>query len=80
MRRRILDFVFILLFVWVCMMFGLWIIENLIVPMSIPGVRRYIINTIQVVVSAVMVLLWLGIWRWLATNIFWRAVRNNQNK
>jgi len=80
MKRRILDFVLILIFVWGCMIFGLWFIDNLIVPMSIPGVRRYIINIVQVVVSAAMVFLWLGIWRWIATSMFWRAIGNNQNK
>ena len=80
MTRRILDFVIILLFVWGCMLFGLWIISELIVPMSIPDLSRYMINIVQVVVSAAMVLFWLLIWRWLARNMFWRALRNNQNK
>jgi hypothetical protein len=78
--RRILDFVIILLFVWGCMLFGLWIINSMIVPMSIPGVSRYMINILQVIISAAMVLLWLQIWRWLARSMFWRALRNNQNK
>ena len=80
MTRRILDFLVILLFVWGCMLFGLWIISNLLVPMSIPGVGRYVINILQVVVSIMMVFVWLLIWRWLARNMFWRALRNNQNK
>ena len=80
MTRRILDFIIILLFVWGCMLFGLWIISELIVPMSIPGLSRYTINIVQVVVSAAMVLFWLSIWRWLARSMFWRALRNNQNK
>jgi hypothetical protein len=80
MTRRILDFVIILLFVWGGMLFGLWIISSMIVPMSIPGVSRYLVNILQVVVSASMVLLWLLLWRWLARSMFWRALRNNQNK
>ena len=80
MTRRTLDFVIILLFVWGCMLFGLWIISSLIVPMSILGVSRYVVNIVQVVISAAMVLLWLLIWRWLARSLFWRALRNNQNK
>jgi len=80
MTRRILDFVIILLFVWGGMLFGLWIISSMIVPISIPGVSRYLVNTLQVVVSASMVLLWLLLWRWLARSMFWRALRNNQNK
>ena len=80
MTRRILDFAVILLFVWGCMLFGLWVISNLIVPLSIPGVSRFVIGIVQVIVSATLVLLWLQIWRWLARSIFWRALRNNQNK
>jgi len=80
MTRRILDFVIILLFVWGGMLFGLWIISSMIVPISIQGVSRYLVNILQVVVSASMVLLWLLLWRWLARSMFWRALRNNQNK
>ena len=80
MTRRIFDFVIILLFVWGGMLFGLWIISSMIVPMSVPGVSRYLVNILQVVVSASMVLLWLLSWRWLARSMFWRALRNNQNK
>ena len=80
MTRRILDFVIILLFVWGGMLFGLWIISSMIVPMSISGVSRYLVNILQVVVSASMVLLWLLLWRWLARSMFWKALRNNQNK
>ncbi len=80
MTRRTLDFVIILLFVWGGMLLGLWIISSMIVPISIPGVSRYLVNILQVVVSASMVLLWLLLWRWLARSMFWRALRNNQNK
>jgi hypothetical protein len=80
MTRRTLDFVIILLFVWGGMLLGLWIISSMIVPMSIPGVSRYLVNILQVIVSASMALLWLLLWRWLARSMFWRALRNNQNK
>ncbi len=80
MTRRVLDFVIILLFVWGGMLLGLWIISSMIVPISIQGVSRYLVNILQVVVSASMVLLWLLVWRWLARSMFWRALRNNQNK
>ncbi len=80
MTRRTLDFVIILLFVWGGMLLGLWIISSMIVPISIQGVSRYLVNILQVVVSASMVLLWLLLWRWLARSMFWRALRNNQNK
>ena len=80
MTRRTLDFVIILLFVWGGMLLGLWVISSMIVPISIQGVSRYLVNILQVVVSASMVLLWLLLWRWLARSMFWRALRNNQNK
>ena len=79
MIRRILDFVIILLYVWGCMILGLWVIDAFIVPMSIPGVNGYLVNVIQVVISASMVLLWLLMWRWLSKNMFWRAIRDHQN-
>lgn len=80
MIRRILDFVILLLYVWGCMILGLWVIDAIIVPMSIPGVNGYVVNVVQVVISASMVLLWLLMWRWLAKNMFWRAIRDHQNK
>jgi len=78
--RRIFDFVLLLVFVWFCMFGGLWIINSFIVPMTIPGVGRYVVNVVQVVISASMVLVWLLIWRWLARSMFWNALRSNQNK
>ncbi len=80
MIRRILDFVILLLYVWGCMIMGLWVIDAFIVPMTIPGVNGYVVNVIQVVISASMVLLWLLMWRWLSKSMFWRAIRNHQNK
>ena len=79
MIRRILDFVILLLYVWGCMILGLWVIDAFIVPMTIPGANRYVVNVIQVVISASMVLLWLLMWRWLSKSMFWRAIRNHQN-
>jgi hypothetical protein len=79
MIRRILDFVILLLYVWGCMILGLWVIDAFIVPMTIPGVNGYVVNVIQVVISASMVLLWLLMWRWLSKSMFWRAIRNHQN-
>ena len=80
MTRRILDFVILLLYVWGCMILGLWVIDAFIVPMSIPGVNGYVVNVFQVVISASMVLLWLLMWRWISKTMFWRAIRNHQNK
>ena len=80
MIRRILDFVILLLYVWGCMILGLWVIDTFIVPMAISGLNGYVVNVIQVVISASMVLLWLLMWRWLSKSMFWRAIRDHQNK
>ena len=75
MIRRIMDFVLLLFFVWACMFLGLWIIDTLIVPMRIPGTGdRFLTGVAQVVISAILVLIWLQIWRWLARTIFWRLL------
>jgi hypothetical protein len=59
------------------MLLGLWIIDQFIVPMQIPGIEnRGIINIVQVVIGASMVLLWLKAWRWLARKMFWRAIHS----
>jgi len=75
MIRRITDFVIILLFVWVCMIGGLWLIDVWIIPLRIPGIEQaYIVNIVQVVISTVFVMLWLILWKKLATWMFWRAI------
>ncbi len=75
MIRRVLDFVIILLFVWICSIGGLWLIDYLIIPLKIPGIEQaYIVNIVQVVISTVLVLLWLFLWKKLATWMFWRTI------
>ncbi len=75
MIRRVLDFVIILLFVWICSIGGLWLIDYLIIPLKIPGIEQaYIVSIVQVVISTVLVLLWLLLWKKLATWMFWRAI------
>jgi len=75
MIRRVLDFVIILLFVWISMICGLWLINSWIIPLEIPGVEKaFIVNIVQVVISTVLVLLWLLLWKRLASWMFWRAI------
>ncbi len=75
MSRRVLDFVIILLFVWIWMIGGLWLIDYWIIPLEIPGVEKvYFVNIVQVVISALLVLSWLLLWKKLATWMFWRAI------
>ena len=81
MSRRVIDFMIILLFVWVCMIGGLWLIDYWIIPLEIPGVEKgYIVNIVQVVISTVLVLSWLLLWKKLATWMFWRAIGNRRLK
>jgi hypothetical protein len=54
---------------------GLWLINYWIIPLKIPDIEQaYIINIIQVVISAIFVVIWLLLWRRLATWMFWRAI------
>lgn len=77
MKQRILDFIVLLVFVWVSMLLGLWVIDKYIVPMEIPGIyKRSITNVIQIIIGTSMVVLWLRLWRWLAKKMFWRALHN----
>jgi len=80
MIRRILDFVFVLLFIWACMILGLWVIDSLIVPLQLPGVTNDIMTaTLKVAVSAVMVIVWLWLWREMVRRMFWRTVKLQQH-
>ncbi|MBS7614754.1 hypothetical protein KEJ18_03370 [Candidatus Bathyarchaeota archaeon] len=76
MIRRVLDFVLILLFVWVCMILGLWIIDRVIVPMDLPGVTNsYLSAILKVGISTFLVLIWLWIWREIVKRSFWHAMK-----
>jgi len=77
MIRRILDFVFILLFVWIFMLLGLWTINTWIVPLSLPlgSVGHGISNAAKSVISVLLVLLWLWIWREIVKRTFWGALK-----
>ena len=76
MIRRILDFVLILLFVWACMILGLWTIDSVIVPMEIPGVTdRFITAVLRISISAGLVLFWLWLWREIIKRMFWHALK-----
>jgi hypothetical protein len=76
MIRRILDFVFILLFVWACMILGLWVIDRVIVPMQLLGITDiFLTGILKVGVSASLVLFWLWLWREIVKKMFWHAMK-----
>ena len=76
MIRRILDFVLILLFVWACMILGLWVIDRIIVPMQLPGIADGLLTSIiRIGVSAGLVVFWLWLWREIVKKTFWHAMK-----
>ncbi len=80
MIRRLSDFVFILLFVWACMLLGLWFIESFIVPFELHGFTNApVTGILKVTASSALVLLWLWAWREIVRRIFWRAIDEQQN-
>ncbi len=79
MIRRILDFTLILLFMWACMLIGLWLINEVIVPLELPGINNQIITaTLKVAASVGLALLWLWIWREAVKRMFWCALRTQK--
>ena len=79
MIRRILDFIFILLFMWVCMILGLWLINEVIVPLEMPGINnRVVTGILKVAMSSGLALFWLWLWREIVKRMFWRALRSQE--
>ncbi len=79
MIKRILDFVNILIFVWVSMLVGLWVINWVIIPWKLSEpFSRGMTNVVQVAISTVLVLLWLYLWKRMATTKFWNAMSGNK--
>jgi len=78
MIRRLVDMVCILSFIWTCMLFGLWMIDTLVVPLTlpIPGlIGAALTSTIKVLIGTMLVLLWLWLWREIAKRLFWHTVK-----
>jgi len=80
MIRRIVDFIFILLFMWACMILGLWLINEVIVPLELPGINsRLITAIIKVATSGGLALFWLWLWREIVKRMFWHTLRRQGN-
>jgi hypothetical protein len=76
MIRRILDFVFILLFVWACMILGLWVIHQVIMFMELQRTTNVLLTAIfELGISAGLVLFWLWLWREIVKRMFWHAMK-----
>ena len=79
--RRILDFVYVMLFAWSSLVFGVWLIDAFIVPIDfgLPGWWGTLLTGIvKVGISALLVLFWLWLWRRLVRVTFWRTLKRNQ--
>jgi len=75
MIRRVLDFAFVLVFVWSSLLLVLWSIDSLIVPLKMPQIMNDVLaGTLKVAISFLLVLLWLWFWREIVKRIFWRTV------
>ncbi len=75
MIRRIMDFVLILIFVWACMIVGLWVIDSLVVPL----VDTVLISALKIILSALLVLFWLWMWREIVKMMFWRVLNRGRS-
>ena len=80
MIRRIVDFTLILLFMWACMILGLWIIDRIIVPLEIPYVHPLITATIKVGASSALAIIWLWIWREIVKRMFWHTLKSHRRR
>ncbi|MCS7119664.1 MAG: hypothetical protein NZ952_00415 [Candidatus Bathyarchaeota archaeon] len=77
MMRRILDLSIILLFVWACMLFGLWLISSVIVPFEMPfPTDTFLTAALKVIFAGLLVILWLWIWREIVRRMFWRTIKS----
>ena len=76
MIRRMMDFVMILIFVWACMLLGLWIIDSLIVPLNFPF-PKLTSDIAKAVISVLLVLSWFWLWKKIAEKIFGNALRRD---
>jgi|GEM_PF-1268976 len=81
MIRRILDFVLVLLFMWACMILGLWLISGVIVPLKLPWINdRVVTATIKVAASVGLALFWLWLWREIVKRMFWHTLRSQESR
>ena len=79
MIRRILDFTLILLFMWICMIVGLWLINEVIVPLELPGINNRVVTaTLKVAASVGLALFWLWLWREIIKRMFWHTLKTRE--
>ena len=75
---RVLSLIAIVVFVWLSLMFGLFIIIKYILEFSIPlsgVVGSVLIGTIRVVAAFSITMFWLILWKKMAEFYFWNSMR-----
>jgi len=71
--RPVLTLMGIFLLVWLLMIVGFWVIDELIVPIELHN--AFLTNFSKLVISAVLVLAWLLLWRKMVYSYFSRQLR-----
>jgi len=75
---RVLSLVFIIVFVWFSLMFGLFIIVKYVLELSIPLsgiVGSVLAGIVRVVAASSIAIFWLILWKKIADFYFWRNMR-----
>ena len=76
--KRISWLLMILFLVWLMMLAGLWIIAKVIIPIPREGTLSIFIDAMKVGLSALLSLLWLWLWKEIATRYFWYRLKKKQ--
>jgi len=62
------------------MILGLWLINEVIVPLELPGINnRVITGIIKVGASSGLALFWLWLWREIIKRMFWHTLRSQES-
>jgi hypothetical protein len=58
------------------MILGLWVIDQVVLPMEFPGVTdAFLIGLFKFGISGGLVLFWLWLWREIVKRMFWHTVK-----
>lgn len=79
MIRQRLNLIYVMAFVWVSMIFGLFVISMYIVPLELPGINSITTGVLKVILSLLLSILWLWMWRRMVVMVFWQAVKEQQS-
>ena len=76
--RRFLRLIGILFFIWISMLFGLWLIVTLVLPLTIPvggWFGRFLTSMARVVIGTSLAILWLWAWKKVEYAYLWRVLK-----